>query len=67
MQSTSEQESLCYVPELPSEEQLLTLRENNYDSIFEINKIYEFHFNDSDDYQENSNFQDYINSKQKQK
>ena len=40
LQSTSEQESLCYVPELPSEEQLLTLRENNYDSIFEINKIY---------------------------
>lgn len=67
LQSTSEQESLCYVPELPSEEQLLTLRENNYDSIFEINKIYEFHSNDSDDYQEYSNFQDYINSKQKQK
>lgn len=67
LKTTSKQESLCYVPELPSEEQLLTLRENNYDSIFEINSIYEFHSDDSDDYQEYSSFQDYISSKQKQK
>lgn len=67
LKTTSKQESLCYVPELPSEEQLLALRENDYDSIFEINNIYEFHSNDFDDYQEYNSFHDYINSKQKQK
>lgn len=65
--TTSKQESLCYVPELPSEEQLLVLRENNYDSIFEVNNIYEFHSNDFDDYQEYNSFNDYINDKQKHK
>ncbi|MDD6223725.1 MAG: hypothetical protein PUB18_01845 [bacterium] len=67
LNTTSKQESLCYVPELPSQEQLSILRENDYDSIFEINNIYQFNSNDFDDYQEYNSFYDYINAKEKRK
>lgn len=55
--------SLCYMPVNPTDEQKNSLKETDYDKVFEVNKIYEFNSDDFDDYQGYESFEDYLNSK----
>ena len=59
----SELTNLCYMPGTPTEEQLAVLKEKDYDSMFEVNNIYEFNSAVSEDYLEYGNFNDYLESK----